>query len=46
MSYGPALLRAGNHSDIATRWEVAGQNLQQERICRGNCKAARVGCGD
>ncbi|WP_080949763.1 hypothetical protein, partial [Xanthomonas euvesicatoria] len=22
LSYGPALLRAGNHSDIAARWEV------------------------
>ncbi|SON97573.1 Putative uncharacterized domain protein (fragment) [Xanthomonas citri pv. fuscans] len=27
LSYGPALLLAGNHSDIATRWEVAGQHL-------------------
>ncbi|WP_040239370.1 hypothetical protein, partial [Xanthomonas citri] len=27
LSYGPALLRAGNHSDIATRWEVAGQKF-------------------
>ncbi|QBG92015.1 hypothetical protein EYR26_10930 [Xanthomonas oryzae] len=22
LSYGPALLRAGNHSDISTSWEV------------------------
>ncbi|CCF68836.1 hypothetical protein CAI18_12230 [Xanthomonas citri pv. punicae] len=27
LSYGPALLRAGNHSDIATRWEVSGQKF-------------------
>ncbi|RBK12367.1 hypothetical protein BRN96_17130, partial [Xanthomonas oryzae pv. oryzae] len=49
LSYGPALLRAENHSDISTSWEVVcTKKLYRggDVICQVSRKAARTECGD
>ncbi|AZR23004.1 hypothetical protein DEG02_011755 [Xanthomonas vasicola] len=33
LSYGPALLRAGNHSDIFTSWEVVYAKVVLSKRC-------------
>ncbi|AZR34905.1 hypothetical protein NX08_010920 [Xanthomonas vasicola] len=41
LSYGPALLRAGNHSDIFTSWEVVYAKSCTEQAMSSVRRAAR-----